>query len=435
MTATLIISIATIIALFVTVLFKPYLKLGRFNIGLYWVVCLAGALLILIFGGIPLKNVIEGITADTNVNPLKILALFLSMTLLSVFLGDAGFFDLIAEKVFLKAQGAKIKLFIILYSVVAILTVFTSNDIIILTFTPPICIFAKKAKISPLPFLFGEFVAANTFSLFLIVGNPTNVYLATAYGITFFEYFKLMVLPALVCGVFALLATLFIFRKQLKGDLPKLLDGGAQGASSVQIKKVPMLLALVHLVVCIIALALSDIIGVEMYLICVVLFASLFVFNLVFELIKERRATDTLKTLLKAPFELVPFILSMFVIVLALAYNGVTDKLADLLLTGNKTDGITFGLLSTFSANIFNNIPMSVLFEKIVSGNSLYAALGTIIGSNVGAIVTPLGALAGIMWNKILQGYDEKLSFFQFFKYGILIALFSLLCLLTLLII
>lgn len=81
------------------------------------------------------------------------------------------------------------------------MTVFTSNDVIILTFTPPICIFAKKAKISPLPFLFGEFIAANTWSMALIVGNPTIVYLAQSAGITFVEYVSVMALPTLAGGV------------------------------------------------------------------------------------------------------------------------------------------------------------------------------------------------------------------------------------------
>ena len=156
--------------------------------------CLIGAILMLVFNRLSLSSAMNGITAQTSVNPLKILTLFLSMTLLSVYLGDAGFFDFIAEKVFLKTKGSTFRLFIILYAVVSVLTIFTSNDIIILTFTPPICIFAKKAKISPLPFLFGEFVAANTWSMMLIVGNPTNIYLAGSAGISFINYLREMLM-------------------------------------------------------------------------------------------------------------------------------------------------------------------------------------------------------------------------------------------------
>lgn len=422
MVATIVISVLTIISLIVTVLVKPYVKIGKFNIGLYYIVCLVGAVLILVFGGLPIDQAVKGITASTSVNPLKILALFMSMTMLSIFLGNDGFFDLVAEKVFLKTKGSYFRLFLILFLVVAVLTAFTSNDIIILTFTPPICIFAKKAKISPLPFLFGEFVAANTFSMFLVVGNPTNIYLATSYGITFFDYFCKMVLPALCCGIATLTVTILIFKKSLKSGNAKTGSQETQ-TSKVQIRKVPMIVALCHLGVCIIMLAVSDILGIEMYLICVSLFLSLFLFNIVYEIITEKSVKRTLKTLLKAPFELIPFILSMFIIVLALSYNGVTEKIARALITNTKTDGVVFGFLSAISSNFLNNIPMSVLFEKIISGQNLHAILGTVIGSNVGAIITPLGALAGIMWNRILSNYGERLSFIKFFKYGSLIAL------------
>ena len=118
-------------------------------------------------------------------------------------------FDFIADSIFLKAKGGRLKLFLILYAVVSILTVFTSNDVIILTFTPPICIFAKKAKISPFPFLLGEFVSANTWSMMLVIGNPTNVYLAGASGITFLNYLSVMWLPAIVGGLTGLFVIFF----------------------------------------------------------------------------------------------------------------------------------------------------------------------------------------------------------------------------------
>ncbi len=424
MIASIVISALTVLALIICVLIKPYIKVGKFSIGLYWIVCVVGAILMLAVGAIPIEEVGKGILANTSVNPLKILALFISVTLISIYLGRAGFFDYIANKVFLKAKCSQMQLFLILYAVVAILTIFTSNDIIILTFTAPICIFAKRAKVSPSPYLFAEFIAANTFSTFLIVGNPTNIYLATSYGITFFDYFVKMALPAAVLGVSALLMTILMFSKQLKVKL-NVAEQTEMENTPIKVDKAPMIIALVHLVVCIILLAISEYIKVEMYLICVCLFASLFVINLIYEIATKKSVKNTLKTLSHAPFELVPFVLSMFIIVLALSYNGVTALVGDAFIQGGKVDAIIFGYISAFGANLFNNIPMSVLFERIIDGKSIYAVLGTIIGSNVGAIITPLGALAGIMWNKILKSYDMHLSFGKFALYGVPIAIVS----------
>lgn len=425
MILTIIIAGLTALSMIGAVLFKPYINIGKFKVGLYWIICLIGAVAMLLTNCIDLSSAIDGITANTSVNPLKILALFLSMTLLSVYLGDAGFFDYIADTVFLKSKGGQLKLFLILYAVVSVLTIFTSNDVIILTFTPPICIFAKKAKISPLPYLFGEFVAANTWSMMLIVGNPTNVYLAGSFGITFTEYLSVMWLPAIVGGITGLCIILLLFRKQLllpvSGRLQKELERSP--VHKVKISRVPMIIAIVHLLICIILLAVADLIAVEMWLICLVLALSLTAFDLAYDLIVMHSATPVWRSLKKEPYELIPFVLSMFIIVLALKENGVTDALTNLLSSGTKTDGISFTFLSALSANLLNNIPMSVLFERIASGANLPAVYGSIIGSNVGAFITPVGALAGIMWNKILAKYDVKMPFYKFVLYGAAVAI------------
>lgn len=358
------------------------------------------------------------------------------MTLISVYLGDSGFFHLVAEKVFSSVKGnrATLRLFIILYAVVSLLTVFTSNDIVILTFTPIICIFCKKTGFNPLPFLIGEFVAANTWSITLIIGNPTNIYLAQSAGVSFYEYFKIMVLPAAAAGISALAVLLIIFRKSL------LLKSTVTAETTddfrslpVRINKPSMAAALVALIACIAALALSDIIGAEMWMISAGFAAALFVFNLVYGIIRGEGLLRAVSGIRKSPWELVPFVLSMFVIVLALAKSGALAKLSSLLTSGEKSDGLTFGFLTAGLSNLLNNIPASVVMEKIVAGKSLAATFGAVIGTNIGAFITPVGALAGIMWNKILSGYGVKLPFYKFALYGILVAFVSLpLSLLTL---
>ena len=422
MESTIIIASLTAIAMISAVLIKPYVNIKGHKIGLYYVVCIIGAIAMLVSGNISLSSAINGITANTAVNPLKILTLFLSMTLLSVFLGDAGFFDWVANYIFIKTKGSKLKLFFILYFVVALLTVFTSNDVIILTFTPPICIFCKKAKISPIPFLFGEFVAANTWSMMLIVGNPTNVYLAQSAGIAFSEYLSVMAVPTLAGGATSIIVLMLLFKKEL--TMPIELSPSTEKPPKV--KKVPMIIALVHLILCIIALALSEFIKVEMWLICLVSAGSLTLIDTVYDLIFYKTAMPVVGTLKKEPYELIPFVLSMFIIVLCLKEQGVTNALSKLLLSGTGNDGISFGFLSALSANLLNNIPMSVLFEGIIGGSSISAVYGAIIGSNIGAYLTPVGALAGIMWNKILSEYGVKLSFAKFILYGFTACIFTL---------
>ncbi len=431
MILTVIISAITVLSMASVVLVKPYVKIKKFNIGLYWMVCLLGAILLIATGCIDLSTVWAGITANTSVNPIKILTLFLSMTLLSVYLGDAGFFDYVADAIFRKLKGSQFKLFFALYAVVSILTVFTSNDVIILTFTPAICIFAKKARISALPYLVGEFIAANTWSMALIVGNPTNVYLASSAGIAFTEYLSVMAVPAIVGGLTGLATLILLFYKTLKTPIQNVdFAGGStaniQNVGQIKIEKPTMIVAIFHLLFCIILLAISDYIGAEMWLICLGAALSLTLFDLIYDLTRYHSAKPILKSLKKEPYELVPFVLSMFVIVLALKQNGITDYLKDLFITGGKIDGVHVGFTSALASNLLNNIPMSVLFESIVSGGDS-AVYGAVVGSNIGAFITPVGALAGIMWNKILARHGVKLPFIKFVFYGVVVAIPTLL--------
>ncbi|MBQ6980387.1 MAG: hypothetical protein IJQ07_07065 [Clostridia bacterium] len=421
MPISLLIAAITALLMIISVLFKPYLSFGKVKVGLYVIICFIGAAAELIFGGLSFSETIKGIAANSAVNPLKILALFLSMTLISVYLGDSGFFHLVAEKTFSLSKGKNLRLFIILYAVVSILTVFTSNDIVILTFTPIICIFCKKVNVSPIPFLIGEFVAANTWSMALIVGNPTNVYLAQSANVSFTEYFKVMLLPALAAGLSAFAVLMLVFGKMLTKKCETGLEPVAP--DRVRVNFPSMVAALTALIGVIVALALSDVIGIEMWIITVIFAAALVAFNVIYGAARGEGLLRALSGIKKTPWELVPFILSMFIIVLSLEKSGVTEKIAAALVKGDKADGVSFGFLAAGLSNLLNNIPTSVITEKIIAGKSLYATYGAVIGTNIGAFITPVGALAGIMWNKILSGYDIKLPFWKFFLYGVLVAI------------
>ena len=141
-------------------------------------------------------------------------------------------------------------------------------------------------------------------------------------------------------------------------------------------------------------------------------------------MIHHEKDTEVEETIIRAPWTLIPFVLSMFVIVLALKENGVTTKLGELLGVNGYT--INYGLSSFLCANIINNIPMSLFFTEILNSigtTQVGAIYATIIGSNIGAFLTPIGALAGIMWMSILKKQNIEMSFIKFTKYGIIIGI------------
>lgn len=423
MTITILIAALTCLVMIMGVLFFPKLKLGKVQVDSYWVVALLGALLLILSRQVGLPTVGRALLSNDAINPLKILVLFISMTILSIYLDEFGFFRYLANATLKRAHTSQTKLFLYLYLTVSILTVFTSNDIIILSFTPFICFFAKNARINALPYLAAEFVAANTWSMALVIGNPTNIYLATANGIDFVHYLNVMVLPTLAAGLVAFVLLCLMFRKQLSAPIT------GEAEDIVITDWMRLALGLVHLGVCTVFLVISSYIHVEMWIVAGCSAVSLFFWAAVLSGLRREVPVGLVACLRRAPWQLIPFVVSMFVMTIALSEKGVTQAIAHLL--GQDGSLLKYGIASFLTANIVNNIPMSVLFCSIIDAaqleEGLKAVYATIIGSNIGAFLTPIGALAGIMWANILNEHGLRFGYRDFLKIGVMIAVPTLL--------
>ena len=418
MVAVIVIAAATCALMIAGVLFFPEIRIGKLKFGSYWVITLLGAAALLASCQTDAAQIGKALIADTAVNPLKILVLFISMTILSVFLDELGFFGFLAAAVLKRARSGQKRLFFTLYITVSLLTVVTSNDIIVLSFTPFICYFAKNAKIDPVPYLAAEFVAANTWSMLLIIGNPTNIYLATAYGIDFITYLKYSIFPTLFAGATALAALYLMFKKKLSAPI----TGEAEEQKIGD--KFLLAVGLAHLGVCTVLLAVGSYIGLEMWIIALSSAGSLALFTLITSAVRRQKPKALAGCLKRAPWQLIPFVLSMFVLIEGLEQKGVTAAIGNFF--GSDYAALKYGVSSFFAANLINNIPMSVLFSSIISaagGAATEAVFGAVIGSNLGAFFTPIGALAGIMWTEILTTHGLKFGYADFLKIGVAVAL------------
>ena len=390
------------------------------SVKIYPFIPLTGALVMLLAGGVGVGQVAGSFLEDSSVNPIRILVLFLSMTVFSLVLDQTGFFGYVSSVILRRSGGGQYRIFMTLYAVISLLTVFTSNDIVILTFTPFICYFCRSGRINPIPYLIMEFVAANTWSLFFLIGNPTNIYISGAFNIGFSEYLLTMALPTVAAGLVSLGLMLLLFGRHLKGRI------------QVDTKEEPinnrplMWLSLGHLVGCVVLLALSQTLGFEMWLISLCMGISCVASTLVCLLLQGKGLTALKEAVRRMPFEIIPFVIGMFILVLALELCGVTEWIGNAL--SRDGSAFSYGILSFLACNVLNNIPMSVLFSKIleVGGNSAQI-FATIVGSNIGAFITPVGALAGIMWFNLLKQHGVKLSVGRFVIYGLLIGVPALL--------
>jgi arsenical pump membrane protein len=421
-----------------------YIRLGSRKIRLdtYFLGALLGPILILIFGFLNYSQIIRSFSGEGSLNPFGILVLFLSMVFMSIYLDITGFFEYCA-RVALRFSGDNgKKLFFSFYFIISALTIFTSNDIIILTFTPFIYYFSKHAGLDPLPFLIAEFFAANTWSMMLYIGNPTNIVLAAAFKLDFVEYFKWMIAPTLVAGFVNIALLYLIFRKKI--NKPIKIDHKINPIDALS-DKTGAVLGLVILSGCIVGLAIAPYFDINMWIVSITFAAALIIilfirdfYVRVFRKIIDKKTLSISKTAKRMPLGIIPFVLGMFITVEALRLYGVSEEIGLYLknITGQSAflSSYIYGFTSAFSANIFNNIPMTVFYVPILqvasSSTMLPGILATTIGSNLGANITPIGALAGLMWMVILRDKDVKISFREFVKYGLIITPITLiLCL------
>lgn len=419
MIATTVISSITFLLVILSILLFPHIRIGKFRLDTYWIVALLGAVVLLISELAPIKEVGEQLVNNTSINPWKILVLFFSMTMISVVLDELGLFKYLASLASRKAKENQFILFLLLYFLTAILTVFTSNDVVILTLTPFICFFAKRSKINPIPYLVAEFVAANTWSLMLLIGNPTNIYLATSSGIDFISYFKVMAVPTLVGGIFEFFLLLLLFHKSLKQPL--------QNNELIYHidDKIPVIVGLIDLFTCLVFLVISSYLNLEMWLISAICAGALIVFMLVYSCFHKSNIIHVKESTKRLPYQLIPFFLSMFVIVVALNVQGISKAIGDFL--GSDNTIWVYGYASFLSSNLLNNIPMSILFSSLTNSLSeasyLRGVYASIIGSNIGAFLTPIGALAGIMFSSLVAKNNIRFRFIDFIKYGFIISI------------
>ncbi|MCR4911734.1 MAG: hypothetical protein K5925_04355 [Bacilli bacterium] len=416
----------TLVLMVLSIAFDWKVKIKKVTFALYWAICLVGAIICLCVGfagSTPIQSIF---LAEGNINPLKILIIFLSCASISVLLDKIGFFAYIAAVILNKSKSSQTKLFFSFSAIIAILTVFTSNDILILTFTPFICYFAKNAKIDPTPFIISEFVCANVWSMFFYIDNPTNIYMCMKFDIGFFEYAMKMALPTISCGIFATFLVYLIFRKKLQVKID------IKEVEVVKPDRALLTIGVIGLATMVTLMAVSNYIpGVELWYIPLVCSGATFIACTICLLIKREKLTIVWKALLGLPYALIPFLLSMSVFTASLKEAGFIQIFADFL-SGQHLYSV--GLISFVAGNILNNIPMTMMFTDTLvlienlPHNVVYAVIAA---SNITALLTPIGSLAGIMFMKILKQNDVKYNFKQFVMYGSVISIPTILLALT----
>jgi arsenical pump membrane protein len=398
----------------------------------------AAALLAFAFGR---EAVVDGIRGTAFIRPYSILILFMSLAYICRSLDLTGFFNYLALVAARSAGNSGRRLFIYFFALSSILTVFTSNDIVILTLTPIICYHAKNTNSNPVPYLIAQFFAANIWSMALYIGNPTNIIVAQAYQIRFLEYTTWMGLPTVVAGTACFGLLWLIFRKRISETVqapaitPQTALTDSQGA----------IFGATCLGVCVVLLSISQWLPVQIWVIpfaiaLVMLCRDIHVYYL--SAPKQARFAAGLPALRTLPWKIVPFLIGHFIMVENLSSSGWIGVFAGGLsrvFTRLLPATLGMGFLSACVSNLVNNQPMTILFTRII-GDASFAINGLtrtgsmfalIAGSNLGANLTFMGSLAGLMWVSICADKGVRITWREFTRYGLMVmpAVIALACL------
>ncbi len=368
-----------------------------------------------------------------------------------------GFFRYLALLAAKKSGSSKKKLFTYFFLLSALLTLPTSNDIVILTLTPIIVYFCKETKTNPMPFLFGEFFAANLCSMCFYIGDPTNIIVGQAYQLTFLGYLLWMLLPTIAAGITCYFMCRVIFRKDLqKTDF----EAPNIDPKSAITDKFGAFFGMSALITLLFFLSLATtLIKVDMGILCLMFAVIVFGRDLIHDIFIRKKEISALpknshrnrflslkkayhdteiasslngshaiikQVVKRMPWALLPFVVGMFTLVEILYLEGWIGFFAENISSLQNNAGL-FGailfmtFLTSLACNIMNNQPMTILFTRILLASSFnstaleYANVyALIMGSNFGSNLTLIGALAGIMWMTIAKKKDVQISYKRF---------------------
>ena len=136
------------------------------------------------------------------------------MTIVSVMIPTGGF-DWMAYKIAALSKGRQFFMLVLLGTAITLLSLLLDNVTTVVIFGPLIILIAKAQKISPIPYLLGAALLADTGGIATLVGDPPNIMIGSAADITFNNFAIHMAPITLVSWLVCLFMLKLLFKKEL----------------------------------------------------------------------------------------------------------------------------------------------------------------------------------------------------------------------------
>ncbi|WP_456443709.1 SLC13 family permease [Thermococcus sp.] len=380
------------------------------------VAAMVGASLILIVGIIPWEKVPEYLDLET-------LLLLAGMMVIVNVSRESGLFEYIAIKTAKLSNGDPMKVLLLFSVVTAVVSAFLDNVTTVLLLTPMLLYITKRMDVNPIPFLLAEIFASNIGGTATLIGDPPNIMIGSAAGLSFNEFLENMG-PIAVANIFLTIAVVYLAyrnsikvtpskRKEIERVILSMDEEDAIRDWELFRKSVIVILAIVA------GFFLHDTIGVKPAVIA--LFGASVM--LLWSGVSPERALE------KVEWATLFFFGGLFLIVGALVETGVIDAVAGKIMELIHSEAQAIFVISWFSAvssAIVDNIPLTAtmipLIKAMGSSVNMYPLWWALsLGACLGGNGTAIGASANVVVLGIAHREGIKITFGEFLKVGALI--------------
>jgi len=394
-----------------------------------------GAIVVILSGSVSVADLGE-IGATISGAAITIMATIVMANILESF----GFFYWAAEGLAARAKGSGIRLFWFVNLLCFLMTLMFNNDGSILITTPILLILLDKLGLKTqekIPYLLSGALIATASSAPIGVSNIVNLIAIKIVGMTLYMHTLMMFVPALLGLIFLALLLFLQFYKRLPRKLSRHISGHTHRHPPVHSHPRPHVNAHNHVIqgypikernkfmrniLCFvffvrIILFVASYLGVSVALVAVLGSLLLLCWRWFFFSISP---SDLLQ---KTPWHIFVFAYGMYVIIYGLNNIGLTSMLVNVfqpLVSGSLLHASLYmgGLISLMSI-FFNNHPALLIGTLTLTNMHLdpvtlkIAYLASVIGSDVGSLLLPMGTLASLIWMSILRQHKVKVSWWK----------------------
>lgn len=385
-------------------------------------IALLGAAITILLGLVSQSKLVDGgINAHYFINfvDFNVIFLLVSMMIIVSIATRSGMFNWIANELLRLTKGHPKLVLFTLGIFTAVTSAFLDNVTTVILIMPVTFFIAKQLDINPLPFLITEIFASNIGGTATLIGDPPNIIIGSAAGLSFMAFLKELTGVVSVILMVVVLLMMFIFRKSLKAT-PEKMAVVANLDNSKTITDYPLLIrSAIVLVLVILGFVLHDITHIET---CVTAMLGASVL-LLFEKPKD--------ILCDVEWNTIFFFIGLFIIIGGLEASGGIALMAQWILkvTQGSQEATAMIILwaSGFISGIIDNIPytatmtpMLLEIQKTMGADYTYPlwwclSLGACLGGNM----TIIGAAANVIVSETSAHNGYPITFMKFLKYGV----------------